>query len=104
MFTAQNNSMSSEHSAEIAIGVTGLVTSMTAWFLGGRQRTKNDSTDTLTKGADQIVETSNKLLGRLDAMLEEERSHRAMCEKALSEHKAMLDELNIKVKQLERNS
>jgi hypothetical protein len=34
-------------------------------------------------------------------MLEEERSHRAMCEKSLSEHKAMIDELNRKVKSLE---
>jgi polyhydroxyalkanoate synthesis regulator phasin len=93
--------MSSGHSSEIAIAITGVVTSTTAWFLGGRQRAKADSTDTLTKGADQIVETSNKLLGRLDSMLEEERSHRAMCEKSLSEHKVMIDELNRKVKSLE---
>jgi predicted P-loop ATPase/GTPase len=62
----------------------------------------------LTRGADQIVDTSNKLLETLQNLLSEERErvneerkHRELCETSLSQHKRMIDELSKKVKQLE---
>jgi hypothetical protein len=42
--------------SEIIIGISGVVAASTAWFLGGKQVAKNSERDTLTKGADQIVE------------------------------------------------
>jgi uncharacterized protein Yka (UPF0111/DUF47 family) len=84
-----------EHLPEIVIGIVGVAATSAAWLMGGRQRTKNEKDDTLTRGADQIVETSNKLLSTLQAMLEEERRHRQSCE-------SKLDEFEQKIKELER--
>jgi uncharacterized protein Yka (UPF0111/DUF47 family) len=84
-----------EHLPEIVIGIVGVATTSAAWLMGGRQRTKNEKDDTLTRGADQIVETSNKLLSTLQAMLDEERRHRQSCE-------SKLDEFERKIKELEQ--
>ena len=98
-----------EHLTEIVIGVTGVATTAAAWWFGGRQRNKNESDDILTRGADQIVDTSNKLLEMLNHLLaeerertKEEREHREMCETALAHHKRMIDELKKKVNALEK--
>jgi len=87
---------------EIAIGITGLVATMAAWRFGGRQRAKNENTDAITKGTDQIVETSSKLLAKLDQMLDEEREHRIACETSLGEHKELIVNLTKKVAELEK--
>jgi hypothetical protein len=98
-----------EHLTEIVIGVTGVATTAAAWWFGGRQRNKVEKDDALTRGADQIVDTSNKLLSTLEALLKEERervteerTHREMCEASLGEHKRMIDELKRKVNALEK--
>lgn len=83
----------SYHMTEIVVGVVGVATTATAWMLGGRQRTKNESDDTLTKGANQIVETSNNLLTTLQTMLSEERTHRQDCETKLRDLGIKIDEL-----------
>lgn len=76
--------------ALIATG-TGIVTTITAWVWGGRQKNKNERTDAITRGTDKIVETSNRMLDRLNEMVikaqeaaEIEREHRNYCEKELS--------------------
>jgi hypothetical protein len=97
-----------EYYSDIAIATAGVITTAGAWFLGGRQKHKNASDEVLTRGADQIVDTSNKLLETLQNLLSEERErvneerkHRELCETSLSQHKRMIDELSKKVKQLE---
>jgi len=97
-----------EYYSDIAIATAGVITAAGAWFLGGRQKNKNHSDEVLTRGADQIVDTSNKLLETLQHLLQEERNrvreereHREMCEKSLKEHKDMIEVLNMKVKKLE---
>lgn len=69
----------------IVTGVVGFVTTAVAWFLGGRQKAQNSTTDTIANGADKIVDTSNKLLDTLQMMLQEERQHRAKCEAGIEE-------------------
>lgn len=98
-----------EHLTEIVIGITGVATTAAAWYFGGRQRTKVESDDVLMRGADSIVDTSNKLLETLKQMLEEERErtrveheHRQNCETLLKEHRKYIDELKRKVTQLEK--
>jgi hypothetical protein len=97
-----------EYYSEIAIATAGIITAAGAWFLGGRQKHKNHSDEVLTRGADQIVDTSNKLLETLQNLLneerervKEERTHRELCETSLLEHKRMIDGLSKKVKLLE---
>lgn len=82
-----------EHTAEIVVGTIGIVTTYVAWLLGGKQQTKNSKDDTLTRGADMIVESSQKLLQTLEKMLSEERQHRQSCEDSLREMRAEIDEL-----------
>jgi hypothetical protein len=97
-----------EYYSDIAIATAGVITTAGAWFLGGRQKHKNASDEVLTRGADQIVDTSNKLLETLQNLLSEERErvneerkHRELCETSLAQHKRMIDDLSKKVKQLE---
>lgn len=97
-----------EYYSDIAIATAGVITTAGAWFLGGRQKHKNASDEVLTRGADQIVDTSNKLLETLQNLLSEERErvneerkHRELCETSLTQHKRMIDDLSKKVKQLE---
>ena len=73
------------HTGIIVTGIIGVVTTATAWALGGKQKAQNDTTETIAKGADQIVDTSNKLLDTLQTMLQEERQHRAKCEAGIEE-------------------
>jgi uncharacterized protein HemX len=98
-----------QHSTEIIIGILGLVTTSAAWIMGGRQKAKNEHTDAITVGTDKIVDTSNKLLERLEKLLNEEtqrhlaeKAHRELCETSLREHKEMISELQKKVSQLEK--
>jgi len=101
----------SGHLTEIVIGVTGVATTAAAWYFGGRQKNKNEKDDTLTRGADQIVDTSNKLLDMLNNLLteerertREERQHKQNCENSLAEHKLLIDDLKKKVDILEKIS
>jgi peptidoglycan hydrolase CwlO-like protein len=98
-----------EHIGEIVTGVVGIAAAAGAWFMGGRQAAKGAAKDTLTKGADQIVDSSNKLLQNLEKWLdmernraEDERKHKESCEKALNEHKQMIDKLSRKLTALEK--
>lgn len=80
-----------ENLPAIVTGVIGLTTTLAAWLMGGKQNAKAHKDDVITKGTDQIVETSNKLLQTLEQMLKEERSHRTSCEASLIEHKKKMD-------------
>lgn len=91
-----------ENLPAIITGVVGVVTTVTAWLMGGKQNAQAQKDDVITKGTDQIVETSNKLLQTLEQMLNEERSHRVNCENSLSEHKTLIDELRREVNQLKK--
>lgn len=97
------------YTTEIVVGVIGLTTTIAAWVMGGKQKANNERTDAITAGTDKIVETSNKMLERLEKLLADEterlqteKSHREMCEKSLSEHKRLINELQEKVAKLER--
>ncbi len=98
-----------EYAGEIITGISGLAVAAGAWFMGGRQAARGKEKDSLTKGADQIVDSSNKLLQNLEKWLEmerqraeEERKHKETCEKALTEHKQLIDRLSRKLSALEK--
>lgn len=97
------------HTTEIVIGIVGLTTTVAAWVMGGKQKANNERTDAITAGTDKIVETSNKMLERLEKLLNDEterlhheKTHRELCEKSLTEHKLMIGELQVKVANLEK--
>jgi len=77
----------------IITGVTGLTTTIAAWILGGKQNLRNSTNDAITKGTDQIVETSTKLLTTLEKMVDDERGHRQSCEAKLAELKTEIENL-----------
>lgn len=84
---------------EIILTATGLVTTITAWFLGGKHKVEaekkiaqNNSYDPITRGADNIVSATERLIDRLEKLLEEERVHRATCEEKLQEFERRLNE------------
>jgi hypothetical protein len=83
----------SETKIAVIAGATTLVSTIAAWVMGGRQATKSTEKDALTKGADQIVETSGKLLITLEKMVEDERTHRIDCETKLAALKGEIDKL-----------
>ena len=87
-----------EHAPEIVVATIGIVSTYVAWLLGGKQTAKNSKDDTLTRGADMIVESSQKLLQTLEKMLEEERQHRKSCEDSLREMKSQIDEMRAALK------
>jgi hypothetical protein len=98
-----------EYASEITLIVSGLITTAGAWFLGGKQVSRNKTNETLTSGANQIVDSSKKLLETLERISEEERekaiierTHKESCEKSLLEHKVMLQSLSKKVACLEK--
>ena len=89
--------------------VTTSVASVLAWKLGGKQRASNERADAITAGTDKIVDSSNKLLQRMDEMLVQEqervkveRDHREMCERELKEQKAMIEELRKEINKLKK--
>lgn len=95
--------------SEILQITTAIVVTSLAWFFGGKQSSKRKTENTLTQGADQIVDTSQKLLETLDGYLEQsrnrekkERTHKENCEKSLQEHKIEINTLKSKVAKLEK--
>lgn len=84
------------HHNEVIIAAAGIATTAASWFMGAKQRSKNESHDTLTKGANQIVETTNKLLEMAQRAYEEERQHRASCEQQLKELRQEIAEIKKK--------
>lgn len=97
-----------EYLTEIIIGTIGIATATTTWFLGGRQMTKNNNNETLVRGADSIVDSSNKLLDSLNSLVQQEtaraqteREHRENCEASLSKQRLLIDDLQRKLAKLE---
>lgn len=107
----------SENLPIITTGVVGLVTTIAAWGLGGRHKARNEYSDSITAGTDQIVNTSKKLLETMEAMLDQERErvtaiqehaalereHRETCEAALKEHKGLLDAIRKEIEDIKKN-
>jgi len=89
-----------EYTSEIILIISGIVSAVTAWKLGGKQKMKATERQSLTKGADQIVDTSSKLLDRLELMLEQETQHRENCEKSLRQHEKLIADLRFEVNEL----
>ena len=95
--------------SEILQITTAIIVTSLAWFFGGKQTSKRKTENTLTQGADQIVDTSQKLIETLDRYLSEsrirekkERMHKETCEKSLKEHKIQINKLHRKVAKLEK--
>lgn len=75
---------------EIITAILGVIGMIATWKLGGKQSVKNQTTDSITAGTDKIVDTSNKLIDRIESMLQQEeirtateREHRETCEAKL---------------------
>ena len=99
-----------EYLGEIVTGVVGITAAASAWFFGARQASKRKDDNVLTKGADKIVDSSGKLLDKLNILLEQEqertereRIHRETCEESLRRYKKQLDKVEREVKYLKRN-
>jgi hypothetical protein len=97
-----------EYITEIVIGTVGIATATTTWFLGGRQMSRNNQNETLVRGADSIVDSSNKLLNTLNNLVEQEtaraeveREHRINCETSLAQQRKLIDDLQLKIHNLE---
>jgi polyhydroxyalkanoate synthesis regulator phasin len=88
----------------IITGVTGLAATIAAWILGGKQNLANSTQDAITKGTDQIVETSTKLLTTLEKMVDDERSHRQTCETKLAELKQEIEILKKQFNDIQNSS
>jgi len=95
--------------SEILQITTAIIVTSLAWFFGGKQTSKRKTENTLTQGADQIVDTSQKLIETLDRYLsasrireKKERTHKETCEKSLKEHKIQINKLHRKVAKLEK--
>jgi chromosome segregation ATPase len=94
--------MTKEYTSEIVVGIIGLASAISAWFLGGRQKTKLSDRDSITNGADKIVDISNKLLESLENLLKQERQHRLDCEKSLREQQRQIDQLKSEINNLKK--
>jgi hypothetical protein len=81
----------------------GLLSTYTAWVLGGKQGVKNNTNESITKSTDQIVETSSKLLKTFEKMVEDERQHRVNCENTLNVFKLEIEELKNTVEKMKVN-
>jgi hypothetical protein len=99
--------------AEIGLSVVGLVSATyniyLHWRLGGKQTVDNQTKDSITAGTDKIVETSNKLLEKMEQMLMQEslrtkveKDHRESCEKQLAEHQKQINLLTKEIEKLKR--
>jgi len=93
----------SEVKITLITGITGLITTYLAWVLGGKQNAKNITNEAITKGTDQIVETSTKLLTTLEKMVNDERAHRINCETKLDELKTEIEQLKKQFKELTKD-
>lgn len=91
-----------EYQNQIIGAIVLVVTSYLAWILGGRQKSKNDTNDSITKGTDSLINTLEKLIEIANENIESERTHRLSCEKSLGEHKIMIDQLRKEIDQLKR--
>lgn len=89
-----------EYQNQILGAIILSVSSYVAWILGGRQRSKNNTNDSITKGTDSLINTLEKLIEIANENIESERSHRISCEKSLAEHKQMIDELRVEINNL----
>lgn len=91
-----------EYQNQIFGAIVLVVTSYVAWILGGRQKSRNDTNDSITKGTDTLINTLEKLIEIANQNIESERSHRLSCEKSLGEHKVMIDQLRKEINQLKK--
>ena len=99
-----------EHYAQIMLIIGGIITTITAWNLGGKQKHRNENTDSITKGTDSLIGSLEKLVKIMEENLQKEvertqieREHRDACEKSLASHKKMINELQKEVKLLKQN-
>ena len=92
-----------EHLSEIIITATGVMTTASAWMLGGRQKSKNETRDTLTRGADQLVDTSKKLLKIAEEAAKAERERTHECQKKLAELRNRVECLEKKLNNNDNN-
>jgi hypothetical protein len=70
-----------EYKTELLALISTVVAGWLGWRFGGKQTAKVAEKDSLTRGADQIVDTSGKLLDLLKSALEEERLRKEAEEK-----------------------
>jgi hypothetical protein len=93
---------------ELTLGVVTLVSSsiniLLMWKFGGKQSNNNTRADAITSGTDKIVDSTNKLLERMDYMLDQEREHREKCEHSLSEHAALIYDLRKEIELLKKRT
>lgn len=98
-----------EYYSQILITIGAVISTITAWNLGGKQKHKNDSTDSITKGTGSLIGSLEKLVEIMQDNLEKEvertqieREHRDACEMSLREHKKMIDELRKELNEVKR--
>lgn len=98
-----------EYYSQILIVLGGVITTVTAWNLGGKQNAKSSETDSIAKGTDSLIGSLEKMVEIMNINLEKEaertqieREHRDQCEQSLSEHKAMIDQLRKEINALKK--
>lgn len=89
---------------EVIISIIGFVSALTgtvtAWHFGKKQGVQNqykqievNSLDPISRGADSLISTGERMLDRLEALLIEEQKHKENCEAKLKEQDKKIKEL-----------
>lgn len=93
---------------EIVAVIVTIVSSITAWQLGGRQKAKNDKTDVVATGAGELIKSMQHLLEEARKTVEDQRSQNHECEDELKKVNERLNlrenevrDLNLRVDELE---
>jgi len=64
---------------EIIIMSTGIVSTTIAWLLGGRQKANRQTMDSMTAGAEKLVESTLKMNSLIETHLENEQKAHKNC-------------------------
>jgi ornithine cyclodeaminase/alanine dehydrogenase-like protein (mu-crystallin family) len=86
------------NTTQLIIASSGILTTVSAWILGGRKKAKIDSLTIVSDGADKLVDSTLKLVDRLEQYLSEEKQHTNKCEERLKIQDDKIQELQDIVK------
>jgi vacuolar-type H+-ATPase subunit I/STV1 len=70
-----------EYSNEIVISSVGAIATGIAYVVGAHKRAKSKQVDSVTDGAQKVVDSSLRLLKMVETNLQAEQDHRERCER-----------------------
>lgn len=70
---------------EFFIAVTGIISSLVAWHLGGKQKLRSSGIDSITRGTDKIIGSAESLISMLEKAIEQEQKRNSECKDELND-------------------